>query len=63
VDSKSDKIKKGDKVLLFNARKSSRKGSKMEKSWKGPYEVHDISDMGVATQLMVVLFQKMVFRT
>jgi hypothetical protein len=35
VDSKSDKIKKGDKVLLFNARKSSRKGSKMEKSWKG----------------------------
>ena len=32
VDSKSDKIKKGDKVLLFNARKSSRKGSKMEKS-------------------------------
>jgi hypothetical protein len=38
------KIKKGDKVLLFNARKSSRKGSKMEKSWKGPYEVHDISD-------------------
>jgi hypothetical protein len=79
--AKSDKIKKGDKVLLFNARKSSRKGSKMEKSWKGPYEVHDISDMGVATltqledplhnrihcyclsQLMVVLFQKMVFRT
>lgn len=49
VDSKSDKIKKGDKVLLFNARKSSRKGSKMEKSWKGPYEVHDISDKGVAT--------------
>jgi hypothetical protein len=39
VDSKSDKIKKGDKVLLFNARKSSRKVSKMEKSWKGPYEV------------------------
>jgi hypothetical protein len=21
----------------------------MKKSWKGPYEVHDISDMGVAT--------------
>jgi hypothetical protein len=39
VDSKSDKIKKGDKVLLFNARKSSRKGSKMEKSWKGPYDM------------------------
>jgi transposase InsO family protein len=49
VDSKSDKIKKGDKVLLFNTRKWSSKGSKMEKSWKGPYEVHDISDKGVAT--------------
>ena len=41
MDSKSDKIKKGDKVLLFNA----RKGSKMEKSWKGPYEVVTLTQL------------------
>ena len=38
----------GDKVLLLNARKVNRKGSKMEPMWSGPYTVKRLSRTGVA---------------
>jgi hypothetical protein len=43
------RIQVGDKVLRYNARKVSRKGSKMETNWLGPYIVHNINEKGVTT--------------
>jgi len=43
------KVKQGDDVMVFNARKFTRKGSKMKKTWKGPYKVINISEKGVVT--------------
>ncbi|KAK3108106.1 hypothetical protein FSP39_001369 [Pinctada imbricata] len=37
------------KVLRFNSRKASRKGSKMERKWLGPYVVLNVTEKGVAT--------------
>lgn len=42
-------IKGGDEVLLFNSRKANRKGSKLEKTWLGPYVVTNVTSKGVAT--------------
>lgn len=39
----------GDKVLLLNARKVNRKGSKMETMWSGPYTLKNLSGTDVAT--------------
>lgn len=36
------KYKVGALVLLKNSKKLSRKGSKMEQNWSGPYLIHDI---------------------
>eukprot|EP00794_Sanderia_malayensis_P014528 gene14528-biopygen11632 len=35
-------FRKGQKVLLYNARKATRKGDKLGKTWTGPYEITDI---------------------
>lgn len=45
------RVKQGDDMMVFNARKFTRKGSKMErkKTWKGPYKVINITEKGVAT--------------
>ncbi|KAK3105087.1 hypothetical protein FSP39_016983 [Pinctada imbricata] len=43
------RIRVGQKVIRYNVRKASRKGSKMEKRWMGPYIVEDITPKGVAT--------------
>ena len=42
-------IKGGDEVLLFNSRKANKKGSKLEKTWLGPYVVTTVTSKGVAT--------------
>jgi hypothetical protein len=42
-------IKGGDEVLLFNSRKTNRKGSKLKKTWLGPYVVTHVTSKGVAT--------------
>lgn len=39
---KEIKFKIGQKVLLFNARKTTRKGDKLGKTWTGPYEITEI---------------------
>ena len=39
---KEIKFKIGQKVLLFNARKTTRKGDKLGKAWTGPYEITEI---------------------
>ena len=36
----------GDNVLLQNTKKLSRKGSKYEQSWKGPYEIAERAGKG-----------------
>ncbi len=41
-------LKAGEKVLLFNKRKATRKGSKLEQSWLGPYVITSLSSSGVA---------------
>ena len=35
-------FKPGDKVLVFNSRKASRKGSKMQSSWRGLYIIAEV---------------------
>ena len=39
-------IKEGDLVLRLNMLKRTRKGSKSEDTWTGPYRVHDVSKYG-----------------
>ena len=36
----------GDNVLLQNTKKLSRKGSKYEQSWRGPYEIAERAGKG-----------------
>ncbi len=36
----------GDTVLLYNSRKDTRKGGKLEYNWKGPYKVAEQTTRG-----------------
>jgi transposase InsO family protein len=40
------KFKVGALVLLKNSRKLSRKGSKLEPNWTGPYKIHEVMGKG-----------------
>lgn len=42
-------FKKGDLVMMKNARKEGRKGGKMEPPWSGPYEIYDVHESGLYT--------------
>ena len=41
-----EKYKVGALVLIKNSKKFSRKGSKMEPNWLGPYRIHKVLDKG-----------------
>ncbi len=40
------KYKVGAMVLLKNSKKLSKKGSKMEQNWKGPYQINEVKTKG-----------------
>ena len=40
-------LKCGDKVLLRNAQRDSRKGGKFNKRWLGPYTINDYLGKGI----------------
>lgn len=47
--SSSKAYEVNDKVLLYNAKKGGRKGSKMENNWFGPYAIHSANEKGVVS--------------
>ena len=40
------KYRVGELVLVKNSKKLSRKGSKMEPNWHGPYRIHEVLGKG-----------------
>ena len=41
-----EKYKVGAQVTLLNSKKLSRKGSKLEPTWIGPYSIHEVLPKG-----------------
>ena len=41
-----EQYKMGAAVLLFSSKKLSRKGSKLEQNWIGPYHIHEALPKG-----------------
>ena len=41
-----EQYKVGAEVLLLNSKKLSRKGSKLEPTWIGPYSIHEVLPKG-----------------